>query len=89
MAPEVLTTAEVASRYRVSEEFVREHAVEMGGRRLGRSRRAPLRFNARDLDRWWRGLPLEADLERAEKSQRPGPRRAPRGVKLFPVGAED
>lgn len=85
MAPEVLTTAEVASRYRVSEEFVREHAVEMGGRRLGHSRRAPLRFDRRDLDRWWRGLPREAQLDRPEKPQRPGPKRAPSGVELLPL----
>lgn len=85
MQSEVLTTAEVAKLYRVSEEFVREHAAEMGGRRLGRSRRAPLRFDSRELDRWWHGLPLEADIEQAEKSQRPGSRRVPAGVELLPL----
>jgi hypothetical protein len=83
-----LTTAEVAKEYRVSEEYVREHASEMGGRRLGSSRRSPLRFDSTDLDRWWSSLPIGAAAE-PRKPQRPGPRRVPSGVKLFPVGVDD
>lgn len=83
-----LTTAEVAKEYRVSEEYVREHAAEMGGRRLGPSRRSPLRFDTADLDRWWRSLPVGI-ASPPEKPQRPGPRRIPVGVELFPVGVDD
>lgn len=83
-----LTTAEVAKEYRVSEEYVREHAAEMGGRRLGPSRRSPLRFDSADLERWWSSLPTGAPAE-PRKPQRPGPRRVPQGVKLFPVGVDD
>lgn len=48
----LLTTADVADYLRVGEDWVREHARDLGGIRLGRSARAPLRFDQRTVDAW-------------------------------------
>jgi excisionase family DNA binding protein len=51
---ELLTTAQVARRLKQSEEVVRRKAREgdLPALRLGAGPRAPLRFDARELERW-------------------------------------
>lgn len=82
----LLTTAEVADAIGFSEEWVREHAAELGGRRVGNGRRSALRFDAAGIDRWWRTRTAEPQ-DITEKPQRPGPRRSPSGVELLPLPA--
>jgi hypothetical protein len=47
----LLTAAEVAKRLGVSRENVYDHAVELGGEKLGGGPRAPWRFDASALKR--------------------------------------
>jgi hypothetical protein len=44
-APELLTAAEVARRYRVDRSWVYSHATELGALRLGDGRKPRLRFD--------------------------------------------
>jgi hypothetical protein len=80
---ELLTTAEVAALLRTSEEWVRDHAGELGGIRLGRSSRAQLRFWPRKVAGYLERQSLEPPARRVKA--RPGPKRAPSGVDLLPL----
>lgn len=48
------TVAEVADYLGVKVSFVREHAAEMGAKRLGQGSKAPLRFDLADVEKWLR-----------------------------------
>jgi hypothetical protein len=87
MRRQLLTTAEVAMIVKFSEDWVREHAAELGGIRTGRSKRSQLRFEPESIDEWRRRQRLSAPLEEGQISQRPGPRQAPAGVALLPLPA--
>jgi hypothetical protein len=68
-------TRAVARMLAVSEDWVRDHAAELGAIRVGDSPRGPLRFDSNKLaaaiDRRRVGRP-----EPARRPRRPGPRRA-------------
>jgi len=70
----------------VSEDWVRDHAAELGAIRVGDSTRGPLRFDhdrvAAALDRRRVGRP-----EPARRPRRPG-RKPSGGVKLLPLPTE-
>lgn len=80
---ELLTTADVAALLRTSEEWVRNHAADLGGIRLGQTSRAQLRFTPRKVAGYLERQSLERPARRAKA--RPGPKRAPSGVELFPL----
>ncbi len=48
----LLTTAEVAERLALSEDWVRAHAAELGAVKLGQHRGALLRFDPVHVERW-------------------------------------
>lgn len=48
----LLTTAEVAAEVKMSEDWVRDHAEELGGIRMGASKHAQLRFEPRAIREW-------------------------------------
>jgi hypothetical protein len=78
-APRWLSTAEVALAFGRSQEWVRDHAAELGGRKIG-GPRAPWRFPAECLDR----------REQASVPPEPPPqsqplRRRSSGVELLPI----
>lgn len=71
MSEALLTTAQVAAELAMSEDWVRDHAGELGAIRAGGSR-APLRFERIALEEWkqrQRLQPAPAPVRR-----RPGPR---------------
>lgn len=78
------TTERVATELAVSADWVREHAAELGGMRTSDSPRAPLRFEPADIEAWKRRRRMEAPAL-PKTPQQPGPRAAPRGVKLLPL----
>ncbi len=51
MGESLLTTAQVAGRLSMSEEWVRDHAAALGAIRAGGSR-APLRFEPQRIEAW-------------------------------------
>jgi len=84
--PQLLTTREVAELLRLSEDFVREHASELGGIRMGRGSRSPLRFEPARIEDWKERHRLEApESSRTRKPHRPGLRAAPPGIELLPL----
>jgi hypothetical protein len=70
----------------VSEDWVRDHAAELGAIRVGDSSRGPLRFDSKKvaaaIDRRRDGRP-----QPARRPRRPGPRPSG-GVKLLPLPTE-
>ena len=78
----LLTTAAVATELAMSEEWVRDHAGELGGIRAGATCRAPLRFEPEAIEDWKerRRVPVPAvpEVER----RRP---HVPAGVELLPL----
>lgn len=79
---DLLTTTEVAKRVRFSEEWVREHAAELGGIRAGSSKHSQLRFDPKKISEWEERSRL-AVLEPTRIPQRPGPRPGLAGGKLL------
>ena len=79
-------TRAVARMVAVSEDWVRDHAAELGAIRVGDSPRGPLRFDSNTLaaaiDRRRVGRP-----EPARRPRRPGPRPSG-GVELLPLPTE-
>lgn len=82
-----LTTAEVAGLLGVSEDFVREHAHELGGMRLPGGPRAALRFDEAEIRRVMtaRRVTREPQQPQHAARRRPGPRRGHRRVDLLPL----
>jgi|GEM_PF-3671190 len=80
-------TSKVAEEIAMSEDYVREHAAELGGIRTG-GPRSPLRFDPAGVEDWKRRRRLAPPPAPARKSHRPGRRRAPRGVKLVALPAD-
>ncbi|HEX3361814.1 MAG TPA: hypothetical protein VHS74_12540 [Solirubrobacterales bacterium] len=81
----MLTTAEVAAEVRMSADWVREHAAELGGVRAGRTCRAPLRFEPEGIAAWKRAHRLARPV--AQTTQRRRRHRAPADVELLPLPA--
>jgi len=82
----LLTTERVAELLAVSEDFVREHAAELGGIRMGHGSRSPLRFELARIEEWKERHRLEAPAPaRTRKPHRPGLRPAPPGIELLPL----
>lgn len=79
----LLDTEEVAARLKVRPDWVREHAAELGGMRVGDNERGHLRFD-------WRGVAAAMDrrqlTQAAPAARRSGgrPAGAP-GVDLLPI----
>jgi hypothetical protein len=80
-----LDTATVARMYNVRPEWVRAHAAELGGVRVGDSRKGQLRFHvdrvAAAMER--RRVPAAAPAPAGPR--RPGPKRGSRSVRLLPL----
>jgi hypothetical protein len=75
------TTAEVARHLKLSEDWVREHAVELGGIRINESKHSQLRFDPEAIAEW--------KSRRRLQSQRPASKKArPRRRRRPPVGGE-
>jgi hypothetical protein len=74
----LLDTEAVAGMLGVSEEWVRDHAVELGAIRIGDGPKGALRFDVARI----RGALNSRRLQRPRVNQRrpPGPRRQSRGV---------
>jgi len=77
------TTADVAHELAMSEDWVREHAPELGGYRVG-GPRSPLRFEPGEIAAYKQRQRLARPRAR-RNPHRPGPPSAPRGVKLVPL----
>lgn len=85
MIPPLLTTRDVARDLAVSDEWVREHAAELGAIRVGDGPRGPLRFERRRIDEAMERRRLQ-DVVATRSSRRPGPpRRVEGGVELLPL----
>jgi hypothetical protein len=87
MPDRYLTTREVAEMLQMSSEWVREHAAELGGIRLGDSRFGALRFEA---DRVVEAMEARRlDPPKRGRRRRPGPARKFSGnVELLPLPQE-
>lgn len=79
----LLTTRDVAERLKVSEEWVRDHRVELGAIRLGNDRNGQLRFDERGLQEYVEGRRLKQPGKPA-RARRPGPPRKA-GFDLIPL----
>lgn len=82
--PLLWTTAEVAELLRMSEDFVRDHAGELGGIRAGRGPRAPLRFEPARVRQWiaCNRIPSADTLDITPQAPPPKPQ-APAGIDLL------
>jgi hypothetical protein len=76
----LLTVEDVAPLLQVSVDFVRTHAAEIGGSRIGNPKTGPLRFRRRDVEAYIDGRQLASPTPR--RRRKPGPRR---GVDLLPL----
>jgi hypothetical protein len=54
------TTAEVAAELKMSEDWVRSHAIELGAIRVGESKHSQLRFESSGIREWKRRRRLSA-----------------------------
>jgi hypothetical protein len=80
------TTARVAEEIGFSQDWVRDHAAELGGIRMGHPTRGQLRFEPPRIEAYKqrRQLP-EKSATRQRSRRRPGRRRVPTGVPLLPL----
>lgn len=84
MSARYLTTRDVARMLSVSEQWVRDHAGELGGMKLSDSPRSPLRFDERLVDQAMERRRLEPP--HVARRRRPGPQRRRVGdVELLPL----
>jgi hypothetical protein len=83
MTMALMTTAEVATEIRMSEDWVRDHAGELGAIRAGRTRRAPLRFEPESIEAWKRAHRVAGSRENS--SRRRLLSRSSAGVELLPL----
>jgi hypothetical protein len=78
----MLTVADVAAYLALGEGWVREHAAELGGVKVGDDPRAPLRFARGGIEKWIESRRLRPGLK-------PVRRRVPaERVKLLPLPRE-
>lgn len=82
MTGRLLTTDDVAEMLAVGTDWVREHAGELGGIRLGDPRRGPLRFRSADVNDY---LERHRVAEPRVATVRRLPARTAPGVKLLPI----
>jgi hypothetical protein len=82
----LMTTPEVAAEIRMSEDWVREHAAELGGIRAGRTVRAQLRFEPEGIEAWKSAHRLVPSAPESRRRPRRA-RRAPGDVELLPLPA--
>ena len=85
--PQLLTTEEVAQLIAMSPEFVREHAAELGGLRVGRGPRAQLRFDPAGVVAWIEARKLAAEPEAPTPIRRRRKSQVPPDLELIPVPA--
>lgn len=78
-----MTTAEVATEITMSEDWVRDHAGELGGIRAGRTERAPLRFEPEEIKAWKRLHRISPPI--ADGAPRRRADRPPAGLELLPL----
>jgi hypothetical protein len=81
----LMTTPDVAAELCMSEDWVREHAAELGGIRAGRTCRAPLRFEPEEIAAWKRAHRVGRPAPERRRTRRA--RRAPADVELLPLPA--
>jgi hypothetical protein len=81
--PQYLDTAAVARMLNASEEWVRDHAAELGAVRLGDGPRGPLRFDPARVTEVIESRRLAR--RRPTPHRRPGPPRTPKRVNLLPL----
>ena len=81
----LLLTEEVAEHLAASPAFVRAHAAELGGVRLGGHPKGPLRFDPVSIDAWIAGQRIGRDVPAPRR--RPGRQRTG-GVTLIPLPRE-
>jgi hypothetical protein len=88
MPTRYMTTREVAEMIQMSDDWVREHAAELGGIRLGDSRFGALRFEADRVADAMEARRLEPP--KRGRRRRPGPARKYAGdVELLPLPEEE
>ncbi|MBS1894384.1 MAG: hypothetical protein JST59_24045 [Actinobacteria bacterium] len=80
----MLTTAEVAVEVKMSEDWVRDHAPELGGIRAGRTKRAPLRFEPEGIEAWKRDHRVGSPTPGRSRRRRSRARRVD-DVELLPL----
>lgn len=78
----MLSTEQAAERLGFSVEFVREHAVELGGRKMGAGPKARWRFPAASLDTAGASSSGGSPVEPSAPARRRAPRRAGSGQLL-------
>lgn len=78
------TTARVAEEVGFSEDWVRQHAAELGGIRTGISKHSRLRFEPEDIAAWKKRRRLSSPIA-TQTPQRRGRAVAPAGVALLPL----
>jgi hypothetical protein len=85
-ALKLLTTAMVAEEIGFSQDWVRDHAAELGGIRMGHPTRGQLRFEPPRIEAYKRRRQLpEKPATRQRSARRPGRRRVPASVPLLPL----
>ncbi len=83
--PLLWTTAKAAEELAASEDFVRDHAGELGGIRLGRGPRSPLRFKRSAVEAWLDRQAIAAAAPPPETTSRSRKPQVPAGIDLLPL----
>lgn len=81
----LMDTAQTARLLGVTPEWVRGHAAELGGTRLGDGPRSPLRFDERRVMEAIDRRRLACEQPARQLRRRPGPRRQAADVDLLPL----
>lgn len=81
----MLTTAEVAAEIRMSEDWVRAHAAELGGIRAGRTCRAKLLFERDNIAAWKEAHRLVRPVKKPRRRRHVSVSTAPADVDLLPL----
>jgi hypothetical protein len=79
----LLTVADVGRWLALGEDWVREHAAELGGVKIGHDPRSPLRFTRREVEQW-----IEEHRLRPPTGVSTTPTRTAERVKLLPLPGE-
>ena len=84
---DVVDASTLAARLGVSAQWVRDHADELGGWRLGSGPKAPYRFHASGAERALRGATRQPEAKPVESSR--SRRRTSSRSRLLPVRGDD